>query len=345
MQITPHVSLKAYNSFGFNVHAEYFCIVTSLAELQAAVSFAKSEKVPLLMIGGGSNLILVADVPGLVIVNRIQHKAVQRLAEGEYCVTAGAGENWHAFVRWTLANGYNGLENLSLIPGTVGAAPMQNIGAYGVEIKDRMLSLEALDLQTGEICCFTAPECGFAYRDSFFKSREPGRYLILSVSFRLLADVQPVLDYSGLGDLLAGEGVAQPTAVQISDLICRIRQSKLPAPEQIGNAGSFFKNPLITEQHCTELLQRFPGLVSFPDRAGFRKLAAGWMIDQLGWKGRREGDAGVYDKQALVLVNHGAASGAQILALAGQIQAAVVERYGVMLEIEPRIYPDGNLTP
>ena len=340
MQIATNVSLKSYNSFGFDVSAEYFCIVTSLAELQQALDFAQAEALALLVIGGGSNLILIRDISGLVIINRICHKAVEQVDEDCFEVTAGAGENWHDFVRWTLESGYTGLENLSLIPGTVGAAPMQNIGAYGVEIKDRMASLEALDLQTGERCCFSVEQCCFEYRDSLFKRHYPGRYLILSVRFRLSRTLRPVLGYSGLANALAAEGVVQPTGLQISDLICKVRQSKLPAPEQIGNAGSFFKNPLIPEQRCDELQQRFPDLVAFPDKTGFKKLAAGWLIDQLGWKGKRLGDAGVYDKQALVLVNHGYASGEEIIALAGQIQGAVNERYGVMLEIEPRIYPD-----
>ncbi|MEH6575770.1 MAG: UDP-N-acetylmuramate dehydrogenase [Amphritea sp.] len=340
MQIATNVSLRPYNSFGFEVSAEYFCIVTSHAELNQALDFAKEKALTLLVIGGGSNLILMSDISGLVIINRICHKTVEQVDNDYFEVTAGAGENWHDFVRWTLECGYAGLENLSLIPGTVGAAPMQNIGAYGVEIKDRMVSLDALDLQTGKRRCFSVEECCFGYRDSLFKRHYPGRYLILSVCFRLSRTLRPVLGYSGLASALAAEGIAEPTGLQISDVICKVRQSKLPAPEQIGNAGSFFKNPLIPEQQCHELQQRFPDLVAFEDKSGFRKLAAGWLIDQLGWKGKRLGDAGVYDKQALVLVNHGHATGEEIITLAGQIQDAVNERYGVRLEIEPRVYPD-----
>ncbi|WP_432473363.1 UDP-N-acetylmuramate dehydrogenase [Amphritea sp. HPY] len=339
MQLSRKASLKAYNSFGFDVSAEYLVIVKTLDELKGALGFCAENKLSLLVIGGGSNLILTQDISGLVVINRIVLKQVESTSDGDFLVTAGAGENWHEFVRWTLMQGYNGLENLSLIPGTVGAAPMQNIGAYGVEIKDRMEYLDALDRESGELCRFAAGECGFGYRDSVFKRIHAGRYIIISVTFRLSAKVGLVLDYSGLSAVVERQGIEDPTALQISDLICDIRRSKLPDPEALGNAGSFFKNPVIPEQQCAELTRRYPGLVSFSDQPGLRKLAAGWLIDQLGWKGHRQGAVGVYDKQALVLINYGKGSGGDILSLAQAIQASVADRYGVLLEIEPRTYP------
>jgi len=338
-QLSQDASLKAYNSFGFEVSAKYLTVVTTLDELREAVQFACAKEIPLLVIGGGSNLILTQDVRGLVVVNRIGMRQAEPVSENEFLVTAGAGENWHEFVLWTLQQGYNGLENLSLIPGTVGAAPMQNIGAYGVEIKDRLEYLEALDRETGEIRRFVQSECGFGYRDSVFKSCFAGRYIIVSVTFRLAVSAELVLGYSGLSTALEQRGVTDPTATQVSDLVCEIRRSKLPDPELVGNAGSFFKNPVIPQDQCDELKQRYPGLVSFADQPGMRKLAAGWLIDQLGWKGYREGAVGVYDKQALVLINYGEGSGRDILKLAQAIQASVAGRYGVQLEIEPRTYP------
>lgn len=339
MQLSRNASLKAYNTFGFEVSAEYLAIVTTLDELKSALGFCAENKLSLLVIGGGSNLILTQDISGLVVVNRIALKQVELASNDDFLVTAGAGENWHKFVRWTLMQGCNGLENLSLIPGTVGAAPIQNIGAYGVEIKDRMEYLDALDQDSGEVCRFTKDECGFGYRDSVFKRIHAGRFIIISVTFRLSAKVESVLDYSGLSAVVERQRIEDPTALQISDLICDIRRSKLPDPDVIGNAGSFFKNPVIPELQCAELTRHYPGLVSFADQPGLRKLAAGWLIDQLGWKGHRQSTVGVYDKQALVLINYGQGSGVDILNLAHKIQASVADRYGVLLEIEPRTYP------
>lgn len=339
MQILENISLRSYNSFGFDISARYFAEVVDYEGLHQALDFVRENDLSLLIIGGGSNLILTADIDGLVLVNRLRQKTLVSDTSDHAVIKAGAGENWHEFVLWCLEQGYSGLENLSLIPGTVGAAPMQNIGAYGVELKDLMLSLEALNLETREIEQFSVEQCQFGYRDSVFKSHCPGRYLILSVSFRLNKHYAPVLHYGGIANQLAARGIVDPSARQVSDLICAVRSAKLPDPLQIGNAGSFFKNPVIGQVQCDELSERYPGLVSFPDRDGYRKLAAGWLIDQAGWKGWRSGDAGVYDQQALVLVNYGQADGEAILELAGRIQEDVYQRFGVMLEIEPRCYP------
>lgn len=339
MQILENISLKPYNSFGFDVTARYFAEVTCVDDIQRVLDFVQQQELTLLVIGGGSNLVLTADIDGLVMLNRLSGITVAASEEQQVRVTVGAGQPWHDFVRWSLGQGYSGLENLSLIPGTVGAAPMQNIGAYGVELKDVMHSLEALDLDSRDRLTFTVGDCQFGYRDSLFKSRYPGRYIILSVTFRLDLSFRPVLHYGGIAQQLLQRGIDSPTAAQVSDLVCEIRSAKLPDPDSIGNAGSFFKNPVIPEAQCQNLAASYPELVSFADRDGYRKLAAGWLIDQAGWKGVRQGDAGVYDKQALVLVNHGQADGDNILALAGQIQRDVYQRFGVMLEIEPRCYP------
>ncbi|BBB26104.1 UDP-N-acetylmuramate dehydrogenase [Amphritea japonica] len=339
LELQENVSLQAFNSFGFDVSARYFVELNSVEQLDMLRQLIDRCGLPVLIIGGGSNLVLTDDLNQLVVLNRISGHAISEVEGGVLCVTAGAGEDWHSLVRWTLEQSCYGLENLSLIPGTVGAAPMQNIGAYGVELKDRMLSLEAYDLNSGETVLFSCEDCQFGYRDSVFKSRYPGRYLITHVTFGLSRTFNPVLHYGGLTGELSARGIESPSALELSDLICEVRNSKLPQPQQIGNAGSFFKNPVIPVDQAEKLKQRFPKLVAFADRSGYSKLAAGWLIDQLGWKGRREGDAGVYDKQALVLVNHGQASGQEILELAGNIQADVFKCFGVMLEIEPRCYP------
>ncbi|SEQ69006.1 UDP-N-acetylmuramate dehydrogenase [Amphritea atlantica] len=334
-----NVSLKPYNSFGFDVSARYFALLDSAEQLGDVRDFVQQHNMPVLFIGGGSNLVLTADLDQLVVVNRIQGMQITPGQDGELLVTAGGGQDWHGFVRWCLEQGAYGLENLSLIPGTVGAAPVQNIGAYGVEIKDRMVGLEAFDLETGQQVYFATAECQFDYRDSIFKSRFPGRYLITSVTFALSSEFNPVLHYGGIAQQLEARNMTEIEPIQLSDLICEVRNSKLPQPELLGNAGSFFKNPVIPEQQAEQLQKDFPQMVVFADKPGYCKLAAGWLIDQLGWKGRREGGAGVYEKQALVLVNHGSATGAEIVELAGAIQADVYKQFGVMLEIEPRCYP------
>lgn len=252
-------------------------------------------------------------------------------------VEAEAGEAWHPFVLWTLEQGFCGLENLSLIPGTVGAAPMQNIGAYGVEIKDVFAGLTALDRHTGELRDFSLEACNFAYRDSLFK-HETGRWLILRVRFALSRASHLKLDYGPVQQRLAGQGITEATPSDVSRAICSIRREKLPDPAQLGNAGSFFKNPLVSQALAAELQGQYPDLVAYPQADGQMKLAAGWLIDKAGWKGFREGDAGVHKLQALVLVNYGGASGHDIANLAQRIQRDIAERFRVHLEMEPNQY-------
>ncbi|EZH82194.1 UDP-N-acetylmuramate dehydrogenase [Ectopseudomonas composti] len=336
LNLQSDVSLKAFNSFGVDVRARLFAEAHDDEDAREALSLAAQRNVPLLVIGGGSNLLLTRDVEALVL--RMASRGIRILSEDgeQVLVEAEAGEPWHPFVQWSLAQGLNGLENLSLIPGTVGAAPMQNIGAYGVEIKDLFAGLTALDRQTGELRDFTTEECAFAYRDSLFK-REVGRWLILRVRFRLSRLASLRLDYGPVRQRLVEMGIEVPTATDVSQAICAIRSEKLPNPVELGNAGSFFKNPVVPFGLAERIRAEHADLVSYPAGDGLSKLAAGWLIERAGWKGFREGDAGVHRLQALVLVNYGQATGAQLLQLAQRIQADIRARFGVELEIEPNV--------
>ncbi|MCS4281851.1 UDP-N-acetylmuramate dehydrogenase [Pseudomonas sp. BIGb0278] len=331
------VSLKPFNTFGIDVKARYFAQAHSDAEVRAALLEAARLELPVLVIGGGSNLLLTGDIDALVLHMASRGRRLLSEEGDRVVVEAEAGEPWHEFVQWSLAQGCSGLENLSLIPGTVGAAPMQNVGAYGVEIKDVFAGLTALDRETGELKDFSLEECGFGYRDSLFK-RNPGRWLILRVRFALSRSLHAHLDYGPVRQRLHEQGVVEPTAQAISDAICSIRREKLPDPLELGNAGSFFKNPLVSAVLGEQLRARYPGVVAYPQADGQLKLAAGWLIEQAGWKGYRDGDAGVHRLQSLVLVNYGQASGAQLHALAQKIQADIFARFGVELEMEPNLY-------
>lgn len=337
VQWQEQVSLKPYNTFGIDVKARYFTQAHDDQEVRLALAQAKQSGVPVLVIGGGSNLLLTRDIDALVLHMASRGRRVLGDDGERIVVEAEAGEPWHPFVQWTLAQGYCGLENLSLIPGTVGAAPMQNVGAYGVEIKDVFVGLTALDRETGELRDFGLAECAFGYRDSLFK-RNPGRWLILRVRFALSRTLQAHLDYGPVRQRLAEQGVTEPTAQAISEAICSIRREKLPDPAELGNAGSFFKNPVVSAELVERIRAQYPGVVAYPQADGQVKLAAGWLIEQAGWKGHREGDAGVHRLQSLVLVNYGQASGAQMHALARRIQADILERFGVELEMEPNLY-------
>lgn len=336
LPVASSVSLKPFNSFGIAVKAEYFVDAHDDAQVREALRFAQARQLPLLVLGGGSNVLFTTDRQGLVL--RMASRGIRTVSErgGRVIVEAEAGEPWHGFVLQCLAQGLCGLENLSLIPGTVGAAPIQNIGAYGVEIKDVFHSLTALDRQTGEVRDFLGHECAFGYRDSVFK-QQPGRWLILRVRFALSREPVLHLDYGPVRQWLERHAITQPSALQVSQAICSIRSEKLPDPAQLGNAGSFFKNPVIPAQQAAQLKARYPGLIAYP-QGGEVKLAAGWLIEQAGWKGFREGDAGVHRLQALVLVNYGEATGQQVHTLAQRIQADVAARFGVTLEMEPNLY-------
>ncbi|MDP9713274.1 UNVERIFIED_ORG: UDP-N-acetylmuramate dehydrogenase [Pseudomonas fluorescens] len=337
LQVQPQVSLKPFNTFGVDVRAQLFAEAHSDADVREALAYATSHNVPLLVIGGGSNLLLTADIPALVL--RMASRGIRVISDdgNRVVIEAEAGEPWHPFVQHTLAQGFSGLENLSLIPGTVGAAPMQNIGAYGVEIKDVFAGLTALDRQTGELRDFSLEECRFAYRDSVFK-QQPGRWLILRVRFALDRVAHLHLEYGPVRQRLTEQGIEQPTPTDVSRAICSIRSEKLPDPAVLGNAGSFFKNPLVSAAVVAQIKAQHPDLVAYAQPDGQMKLAAGWLIERAGWKGFREADAGVHKLQALVLVNYGAATGLQLLDLAQRIQKDISERFNVELEMEPNRY-------
>ncbi|MFJ7798058.1 UDP-N-acetylmuramate dehydrogenase [Pseudomonas sp. NPDC096950] len=337
LQVQSGVSLKPFNSFGVDVQARLFAEAHNDAEVREALAYAASNAVPLLVIGGGSNLLLTADIDALVL--RMATRGIRVLSDdgSQVVIEAEAGEPWHPFVQHTLAQGLSGLENLSLIPGTVGAAPMQNIGAYGVEIKDVFAGLTALDRQTGELRDFSLEECNFAYRDSLFK-QQPGRWLILRVRFTLNRTAHLHLEYGPVRQRLTEQGIDHPTPTDVSQAICSIRSEKLPDPAVLGNAGSFFKNPLVPAALVTRLKLEYPDLVAYVQPGGQMKLAAGWLIEKAGWKGFREADAGVHKLQALVLVNYGGATGLQLLDLAQRIQKDISQRFSVELEMEPNRY-------
>ncbi len=337
LQLQVDASLKPFNSFGVDVRARLFAEAHNDDEVREALQYCAERELPLLVIGGGSNVLLTQDVQALVL--RMATRGIRVIEDGgqRVVVEAEAGEVWHAFVLWTLAQGFAGLENLSLIPGTVGAAPMQNIGAYGVEIKDVFAGLTALDRQTGQLRDFTLEECNFGYRDSVFK-QHPGRWLILRVRFALSRAARLDLEYGPVRQRLSEQGIHQPTAADVSRAISSIRSEKLPDPAVLGNAGSFFKNPVVSSALAAELKLTHPNLVGYPQADGQVKLAAGWLIETAGWKGFREEDAGVHRLQSLVLVNYGAATGLQLLSLAQRIQEDIARRFNVKLEMEPNLY-------
>lgn len=331
------VSLRALNTFGIDAHARTLVSVNTVSDLEAIAADSQLSVLPRLILGGGSNLLLTKDVAGLVLHMVNTGRRVVGESERRVIVRAQAGENWHDFVQWTLAQGLPGLENLSLIPGSVGAAPIQNIGAYGSELADFFHSLTLFDFVTRETRVLICDDCHFGYRDSIFKHALRDRAVIIDVSFALPRRWQPNLRYAELAAELAARNVSAPTAQDIADAVIAIRRRKLPDPAQIGNAGSFFKNPVVSAEQHAQLLEKYPQLVSYPQLDGSIKLAAGWMIDQCGWKGRSLGAAGVHERQALVLVNRGDATGQEIMALAEMISDDVQARFGISLETEPVI--------
>ena len=335
MTLEKNVSLKTYNTFRLPATARWFAAIHSVADLEAVFNHPDLKDLPRLIIGGGSNLLFTQDVEGLVLLIRLA--GITQVDENDEFVwlKAGAGENWHTLVLHTLALNLGGLENLSLIPGTVGAAPLQNIGAYGSEIRDTLESLEAFSVNTHILHTFTNADCRFGYRESIFKNEYKNAFVITSVTFRLRKN--PLSFQTGYGDIqktLSEMGVVTPTLQAVSEAIIRIRRSKLPDPQQIGNAGSFFKNPEIPAAEFESLKARFPTLPGYPVAAGMVKVPAGWLIEQAGWKGVRQGEAGVHDRQALVLVNYGNATGEAIWQLALQIQASVRSTFGITLSPE-----------
>ncbi|WP_339900413.1 UDP-N-acetylmuramate dehydrogenase [uncultured Gilvimarinus sp.] len=341
----PEFDLQRFNTLAIGARARFYVAVSNGDEILEALAFARERELPVLPLGGGSNIVLADDYPGLVI--HIKLLGVEQVGEDAQSVwvRAAAGENWHEFVQHCLTMGCYGLENLALIPGSVGAAPIQNIGAYGVELQQRLSELSAIDIRSGVPVTFTAESCNFAYRDSVFKHSARDRYIITSVTFKLDRVVKPVLEYPSLRQQLQLEPGDQPSsekhfsAQQIADAVIAVRQEKLPDPADTPNAGSFFKNPIVAAGEFTALQQRYPDIVSYPQADGRVKLAAGWLIDRAGWRGYRAGDVAVHSEQALVITNPGRGAGASVLALADEITTSVFKQYGVRLELEPRVYP------
>ncbi|MDH3208902.1 MAG: UDP-N-acetylmuramate dehydrogenase [Burkholderiaceae bacterium] len=335
MQIEAAVSLQPYNTFALPAVARTLIRITGEADVRAVVNHPKFGTASKFILGGGSNIVLTRDVQPLVLKVELKGRRLVEEQPRAYIVEAGAGEPWPEFVAWTLAQGWPGLENLALIPGTVGAAPVQNIGAYGVELQDRFESLDAVDLMTGRTVTLTAAMCRFGYRNSVFKGALAGKSVIVRVRFRLPRPWRSVLGYVELERRVAQTGIAAPSAQQVFDWVCAIRRAKLPDPARVANVGSFFKNPVVSQHQCNDIIGRDPEIVHYPLPDGTVKLAAGWLIAACGWKGKSIGRASVYDKHALVLVNQGGASGAEVVTLARAIQESVYGRFGIRLEPEP----------
>jgi UDP-N-acetylmuramate dehydrogenase len=335
MQIETGVSLKPYNTFALPALAHTLVRIASDADVRAVLDHPRLGPAPKFVLGGGSNIVLTRDLTAVVLKVEVRGLRLVEQRPDAWIVEAGAGESWHDLVAWTLDQGLPGLENMALIPGSVGAAPVQNIGAYGLELKDRFESLDAVDLVTGRSVRLDASMCRFGYRDSIFKQALAGKSVITRVRLRLPRPWRPVLGYLDLERRMMETGVAAPHARQIFDWVCEIRRAKLPDPAVIGNAGSFFKNPVVTAEQCRDIIGRDPAIVHYPMPDGSFKLAAGWLIDACGWKGKTVGRAGVYEKQALVLVNRGGARGAEVVTLARAIQESVYGRFGIRLEPEP----------
>lgn len=337
MNIEENYNLKALNTFGINADAKLYTGVASVADLKELNHYLRASKVPYLILGGGSNILFTKDFDGLII--KINLRGIEPINEDtdHIYIKAMAGENWDEFVGYCVSMNYGGLENLSLIPGSVGASPVQNIGAYGVELKDVFHKLEFYDLSSGEIRTLKSDTCRFGYRNSIFKNELKKKGIILSVTFRLSKKPVPHTDYGSIKDELALMKINDPGIQDIRNAVINIRRSKLPDPVEIGNAGSFFKNPTVDADFHSNLKRRFTQLVSYKQTDGTFKLAAGWLIEQCGWKGKRIGDAGVHEKQALVMVNYGNAKGNEIIHLAEKVRESVFAMFGVRLDFEVNI--------
>ena len=334
MNIQQNISLKEYNTFGISVNAKRFISVTSVYELQQLL---KTEK-ELFLLSGGSNMLLTKDIETLVVHIDIKGISIDKEDEKAVYLTVNAGEDWHEFVLWCISNEYGGIENLSLIPGNVGTCPIQNIGAYGVEVKDTITKVEALEIQTGKLIQFSNESCNFEYRNSLFKNKEKGKYIITAVSFQLTKRNHNLnSSYGAIESELIAKKITKPTLKDISDAVIAVRKSKLPDPKEIGNSGSFFKNPVISQSKFLELQKKYPKVPSYSVSNADVKVPAGWLIEQAGFKGKRFGNCGVHEKQALVLVNYGDASGKEIYKLAQKIQESILHTFGISLEIEVNI--------
>jgi UDP-N-acetylmuramate dehydrogenase len=333
--VEKNSSLKSYNTFGIDVRATYFSRFSTTEELSTL--FQEYKNYPFLIIGGGSNLLLTKDFDGIVLKNEILGKNILEETADSVLVKIGGGENWHEFVLWAVENGFGGIENMSLIPGSVGASPMQNIGAYGVEIKDVFDHLYAYHIETRETQRFSLEECQFGYRESVFKRSLKNQYVITEVCFRLEKNRKVNTTYGAIEQELQKMNISSPTIRDVSNAVIAIRQSKLPNPAELGNAGSFFKNPVVELPIANSILEKFPNAPIYPAENEKKKLAAGWLIEQAGWKGKTVGTCGVHKLQALVLVNYGGSTGNQIFDLSSAIISDIQEKFGVTLEREVNI--------
>lgn len=334
MIIQKDIQLKPFNTFGIEATAKYFIEVSSIEQLQEILQNPDYQSTERLILGGGSNMLLTKDFEGLVIKIAIKGFEVVNENEDNIWLKVGAGVVWHDLVLQCVNQNYAGMENLSLIPGTVGAAPMQNIGAYGIEIKEIFEELQALEIATGEIKTYDKTSCSFGYRESIFKHEAKGKYIILNVTFKLNKRPTFHIEYGAIKDTLGEMGISEMSIKAISEAVIHIRQSKLPNPAEIGNAGSFFKNPEIPNSQFEALKAQFPTIPSYPVSDTSTKVPAGWLIEQAGWKGQRFGNVGVHAKQALVLVNYGGGKGEEIKDLSQKIQASVKEKFGIQLSVE-----------
>lgn len=336
MQFIEHFNLKQHNTFGFPVEARWFCEVHNEQDLQEALDFSRTNQLPLLLLGGGSNVLFTKNWDGLLILIRIMGKSIVRETNDEVWVKAGAGENWHELVMWTIDQGLGGLENLSLIPGCCGAAPMQNIGAYGVELKDVFEELSAFHLEKRETVVFSAADCRFGYRESVFKQECKGQYVITSITLKLSRNPILRLSYGDISSTLKQMGITSPGIREVSQAVMFIRNKKLPNPLVVGNAGSFFKNPVVSRKEFEVLSSTYPDMPHFTQPDGV-KIPAAWLIEQCGWKGKFFGNVGVNQMQPLVLVNFGFGRGEEILALSQKIRASVLDRFQITLTPEVNI--------
>lgn len=338
MNFLQNISLKQYNTFGIDVIASDYIEVKDSNEVSGLIQEGVFSARKHLILGGGSNVLFVGDFDGCVIKNMIMGLEVEEVNSEEVIVTAGAGMEWDELVWYCIDHGFGGIENLSKIPGKVGAAPIQNIGAYGVELKDAFYELKAIDLDEGSIKTYGAKECNFGYRDSIFKKELKGKVMILTVSLKLSRSKDPNTSYGAIEDELKNMGITdRPDIRSVGMAVSRIRERKLPDPDECGNAGSFFKNPVVDEKKYSELCNLYTDMPSYKGKEGMVKIPAGWLIEQCGWKGKRIRNAGVHENQALVLVNHGGATGAEILDLANQISNSVEERFGIILDKEVNV--------